>query len=284
MPESGEDAADNAGSEDLLIDFARVTLRRGGNTLVGPITWAVELDERWVVIGPNGAGKTSLLRIAAATEHPSSGTAYVLGERLGRTNMSELRSRVGLSSSTLSQRIPDDELVRDLVVSAGYAVLGRWREDYEEVDYAQAVDMLESVGAEHLSERAYGTLSEGERKRVLIARSLMTDPELLLLDEPAAGLDLGGREELVARLADLAADPDAPAIVLVTHHVEEIPPGFSHALILSEGRVVAAGLLADVLTAENLSKAFGQSIALDVIDGRYFARRIRSRAAHRRRV
>ncbi|WP_166904008.1 ABC transporter ATP-binding protein [Mycobacterium sp. DL440] len=268
---------------DLLIDFARVTLRRGGNTLVGPITWAVELDERWVVIGPNGAGKTSLLRIAAATEHPSSGTAYVLGERLGRTDMSELRARVGLSSSALSQRIPDDEVVRDLVVSAGYAVLGRWREDYEDVDYAQAVDMLESVGAEHLAERTYGTLSEGERKRVLIARSLMTDPELLLLDEPAAGLDLGGREELVARLTDLAADPDAPAMVLVTHHVEEIPVGFSHALILSEGHAVASGLLTEVLTAENLSKAFGQSIALDVIDGRYFARRTRSRAAHRRR-
>ncbi|WP_135459948.1 ABC transporter ATP-binding protein [Mycobacterium sp. DL99] len=268
---------------DLLIDFARVSLRRGGNTLVGPITWAVELDERWVVIGPNGAGKTSLLRIAAATEHPSSGTAYVLGERLGRTDMSELRARVGLSSSALSQRIPDTEVVRDLVVSAGYAVLGRWREDYEDVDYAQAIDMLESVGAEHLAERTYGTLSEGERKRVLIARSLMTDPELLLLDEPAAGLDLGGREELVARLTDLAADPDAPAMVLVTHHVEEIPVGFSHALILSEGKAVASGLLTEVLTAENLSKAFGQSIALDTIDGRYFARRTRTRAAHRRR-
>ncbi len=266
-----------------MIDFARVSLQRGGNTLVGPITWTVELDERWVVIGPNGAGKTSLLRIAAATEHPSSGTAYVLGERLGRTDMSELRARVGLSSSALSQRIPDDEVVRDLVVSAGYAVLGRWREDYEDVDYVQAIDMLESVGAEHLAERVYGTLSEGERKRVLIARSLMTDPELLLLDEPAAGLDLGGREDLVARLTDLAADPDSPAMVLVTHHVEEIPVGFSHALILSEGQAVASGLLTEVLTAENLSKAFGQSIALDVIDGRYFARRTRSRAAHRRR-
>ncbi len=242
----------------------------------------MELDERWVVIGPNGAGKTSLLRIAAAMEHPSTGTAYVLGERLGRTDASELRARVGLSSSALSQRIPDDEVVRDLVVSAGYAVLGRWREKYEDVDYEQAIDMLESLGAEHLAERTYGTLSEGERKRVLIARSLMTDPELLLLDEPAAGLDLGGREELVARLADLAADPDAPATVLVTHHVEEIPPGFSHCLLLSEGKVVASGLLTDVLTSENLSKAFGQSIALDVIDGRYFARRIRSRAAHRR--
>lgn len=279
MPVDDEDAAD----PDLLIDFAKVSLRRNGRVLVGPVTWSVELDERWVVIGPNGAGKTSLLRMAAAMEHPSSGTAYVLGERLGRVDMSELRSRVGLSSAALSQRIPDDEAVRDVVVSAGYAVMGRWREKYDDVDYEQAVDMLESVGAEHLAERTYGTLSEGERKRVLIARSLMTDPELLLLDEPAAGLDLGGREELVARMSDLAADPDAPALVLVTHHVEEIPPGFSHCLILSEGAVVDAGLLSDVLTAENLSAAFGQSIALDVLDGRYFARRVRSRAAHRRR-
>jgi iron complex transport system ATP-binding protein len=269
---------------DLLIEFTDVQLRRGGATLVGPISWAVELDERWVVLGPNGAGKTSLLRMAAAVEHPSSGIAFVLAERLGRTDMSELRSRIGLSSSALSQRVPDDEVVRDLVVSAGYAVLGRWRERYEDVDYHRAIDTLESVGAEHLADRRYGTLSEGERKRVLIARSLMTDPELLLLDEPAAGLDLGGREELVARLADLAADPDAPATVLVTHHVEEIPPGFTHCLLLSEGQTVASGLLTDVLTSENLSTAFGQSIALENIDGRYFARRTRTRAAHRRRM
>ncbi len=283
MPVDRSDEEEATADPDLLIDFAEVTLRRGGRTLVGPVTWSVELDERWVVIGPNGAGKTSLLRIAAAMEHPSSGTAYVLGERLGRVDMAELRARVGLSSSALSQRVPDDEVVRDLVVSAGYAVLGRWREQYDEIDYHQAVDMLESVGAEHLAERSYGTLSEGERKRVLIARSLMTDPELLLLDEPAAGLDLGGREELVARLGDLAVDAESPAMVLVTHHVEEIPQGFSHGLILAEGGVVDSGLLPDVLTAENLSTAFGQSIALDVIDGRYFARRARSRAAHRRR-
>jgi iron complex transport system ATP-binding protein len=269
--------------DDLLIDFRRVTLRRGGRVLVGPVDWQVELDERWVVIGPNGAGKTSLLRMAAAMEYPSSGVAVVLGERLGRVDMAELRQRVGLSSSALAQRIPDEELVRDLVVSAGYAVLGRWRERYDDMDYLRALDTLESVGAEHLADRTYGTLSEGERKRVLIARSLMTDPELLLLDEPAAGLDLGGREDLVARLADLAADPDSPALVLVTHHVEEIPPGFSHCLILAEGQVLAAGLLADTLTAENLSAAFGQSIAVDSIDGRYFARRVRTRPAHRRR-
>ena len=285
MPEIGLETGsetEETADPDLLIDFRDVSLRRGGRVLVGPLDWAVELDERWVVIGPNGAGKTSLLRIAAAAEHPSSGIAFVLGERLGRVDVTDLRARIGLSSSALAQRIPGDELVSDLVVSAGYAVLGRWRERYEDVDYQRAVDMLESLGAEHLAERSYGTLSEGERKRVLIARALMTDPELLLLDEPAAGLDLGGREELLARLTDLAADPDAPALVLVTHHVEEVPPGFSHGLLLSEGKVVAAGLLSDVLTAENLSAAFGQRIALEAIDGRYFARRIRARAAHRR--
>ncbi|MEM6109759.1 ABC transporter ATP-binding protein [Mycobacterium sp. 050272] len=286
-PESSETGPETGAGEadpDLLIDFRNVSLRRGDHVLVGPLDWAVELDERWVIIGPNGAGKTSLLRIAAAAEHPSTGIAFVLGERLGRVDVSELKARIGLSSSALAQRIPTDEVVRDLVISAGYAVLGRWRECYEEVDHQRALDMLESLGAEHLADRTYGTLSEGERKRVLIARALMTDPELLLLDEPAAGLDLGGREELVSRLTDLAADPDAPALVLVTHHVEEVPPGFSHCMLLSEGGVVAAGLLADVLTAENLSAAFGQSIALDVIDGRYFARRVRARAAHRRRL
>ncbi|HEV7583924.1 MAG TPA: ABC transporter ATP-binding protein [Mycobacterium sp.] len=283
-PESGSETGTAAADPDLLIEFRNVLLRRSEHVLVGPVDWAVELDERWVILGPNGAGKTSLLRIAAAAEHPSSGIAFVLGERLGRVDVSELRARIGLSSSALAQRIPNDEVVRDLVVSAGYAVLGRWREPYEDVDYQRALVMLESLGAEHLAGRTYGTLSEGERKRVLIARALMTDPELLLLDEPAAGLDLGGREELVARLTDLAADPDAPALVLVTHHVEEVPPGFSHCMLLSEGQVVAAGLLSDVLTADNLSAAFGQSIALDVIDGRYFARRVRTRAAHRRLV
>ncbi|MBP2189847.1 iron complex transport system ATP-binding protein [Nocardia goodfellowii] len=268
---------------DLLIDFTDVTIRRSGHTLVGPVTWQVELDERWVVLGPNGAGKTSLLRMAAAEVHPTSGQANLLGETLGKTDVSELRPRIGLSSAAIASRVPREEKVSDLVVSAGYAVLGRWRERYDDVDTDRAIDMLESLGAEHLSDRTYGTLSEGERKRVLIARALMTDPELLLLDEPAAGLDLGGREELVERLGDLAADPDAPAMVLVTHHVEEIPPGFTHGLLLNEGEVVAQGLLSDVLTAENLSDAFRQSIALDRVDGRYFARRARRAGKHRHR-
>jgi iron complex transport system ATP-binding protein len=267
---------------DLLIDFDDVLIRRGGVTLVGPVTWKVELDEKWVVLGPNGAGKTSLLRIAAGEVFPTSGHANLLGETLGRVDVNELKPRIGLSSSALANRVPSDELVKDLVVSAGYAVLGRWRERYEDMDTERAVEILEGIGAEHLADRTYGTLSEGERKRVLIARALMTDPELLLLDEPAAGLDLGGREELVARLADLAADPDAPATVLITHHVEEIPPGFTHALLLKEGEVVAQGLVDDVITAENLTTAFSQSISLDRVDGRFFARRTRLPGQHRR--
>lgn len=266
---------------DLVLDLRDVSLRREGKSLVGPLSWQVELDERWVVLGPNGAGKTSLLKIAAALEYPSTGTAVIVGEQLGRTEVTELRSRLGMSSVAVAGRIPGDEVVQDLVVSAGYAVLGRWRERYDQMDFDRAADMLEAIGAEHLAERTWGTLSEGERKRVLIARALMTDPELLLLDEPGAGLDLGGREDLVARLGDMALDPDAPATVLVTHHVEEIPPGFTHAMLLAEGEVTAMGLIEDVITSENLSRAFAQAITVSVIDGRYFARRSRRAGRHR---
>jgi len=269
-------------NEDLLVDFRDVTFRRGGRTLVGPVTWQVELDERWVIIGPNGAGKTTLIRMAAAEEFPSSGTAFVMGEQLGRTDMRDLRSMIGISSSALGNRIPAGEKVGDLVVSAGYAVLGRWREEYEEMDFDQAVDTLEQVGAYHLMDREWGTLSEGERKRVLIARALMANPELLILDEPGAGMDLGGREDLVGYLGDLAMDADAPAIVMITHHVEEIPFGFTHALLLDEGQVVAQGLIDTVLTSENLSRTFHQPIDVAKIGDRFFARRIRPGGNHRR--
>ncbi|MFP5020146.1 ABC transporter ATP-binding protein [Pseudonocardia phyllosphaerae] len=250
------------------------TVRRGATTLLDAVDWRVELDERWVVLGPNGAGKTTLLRLAAAELHPTSGAVYVLGERMGRVNVFELRPRIGLTSANLGVRIPGDEIVSDVVVSAGYAVLGRWREDYEAQDTERARQLLTQLGMGSLADRAYGTLSEGERKRTLIARALMTDPELLLLDEPAAGLDLGGREDLVARLSDLAQDPDAPASVLVTHHVEEIPPGYTHGLLLREGKVVAAGLLDDVMTADALSETFGLPLAVDRrADGRFAAYR-----------
>jgi iron complex transport system ATP-binding protein len=215
-----------------------VSLQRGGRVLVGPLDWAVELDERWVIIGPNGAGKTSLLRIAAASEHPSSGVAFVLGERLGRVDVSELRSRIGLSSSALAQRIPTDELVRDLVVSAGYAVLGRWRERYEDVDYQRAIDMLESLGAEHLADRTYGTLSEGERKRVLIARALMTDPELLLLDEPAAGVPESERHDILAVVASLPRDV---TVLLIEHDMDLVFSFADRISVLVSGALLTEG-------------------------------------------
>ncbi|EHR62580.1 ABC-type molybdenum transport system, ATPase component/photorepair protein PhrA [Saccharomonospora cyanea NA-134] len=258
---------------DLVIHASGVGVRRGKNNLLADLDWSVELDERWVVLGPNGAGKTTLLKLAAAELHPTTGAVHVLGERLGRVDVFELRTRIGFTSAAINGRIPPEEKVRDVVVSAGYAVLGRWRESYDELDTARAEELLAALGIGHLADRSYGTLSEGERKRTLIARSLMTDPEMLLLDEPAAGLDLGGREDLVARLSDLALDPDAPAMVLVTHHVEEIPPGFTHALLLSQGRAVTSGLIDDVLTSENLSKAFGQDLLLERSGDRFFARR-----------
>lgn len=282
---TGAHISDHSGgprNPDALVDFAQVEFIRGGNTLVGPVDWQVELDERWVIIGPNGAGKTTLVRMAAAQEFPSKGRAWLMGEQVGKTDMRDLRAFIGMSSSALGNRIPADEKVADLVISAGYAILGRWREEYDASDHERATDLLEQVGAIHVADRTWGQLSEGERKRVLVARALMTDPELLILDEPAAGMDLGGREDLVNYVGHLAMDADAPAIIMITHYVEEIPEGFTHALLLDEGKVVAQGLIDDVLTSENLTQAFHQPIELSKIDGRYFARRVR-RARHTRR-
>lgn len=259
--------------DDLVVRMSGVAVRRGGTTLLNDLDWDVELDERWVILGPNGAGKTTLLNLAAAEMHPTAGTVHLLGEQLGRVDVFELRPRIGFTSAALADRIPADETVRDAVVSAGYAVVGRWQESYDAMDTERAQQLLDALGVGHLGQRMFGTLSEGERKRVSIARALLTDPEMLLLDEPAAGLDLGGREDLVQRLSGLAMDPAAPAMVLVTHHVEEIPPGFTHALLLGTGEVVASGLLEDVLTGENLSATFGQELTLQRYGQRYFALR-----------
>jgi iron complex transport system ATP-binding protein len=259
---------------DAVLQFDEVTVRRGSKVLLDRISWTVEEDERWAVLGANGAGKTTLLQVAAAGLHPTSGTVYVLGERLGAVDVFELRPRIGLASSALAQRIPNAEIVTDVVVSAGYSVLGRWREAYGRLDVRRATKLLERVGVGDLGERTYGTLSQGERARVQIARALMTDPELLLLDEPAAGMDLGGREDLIRRLTRFAADPDAPASVLVTHHVEELPPGITHVLLLRDGRIVASGLACDVLTAPRLSETFGLSLQVERRDGRWYARAV----------
>jgi iron complex transport system ATP-binding protein len=258
--------------DDTVILFDRVSVIRSGNFLVRGLSWQVELDERWVILGPNGAGKTTVLNLASARLHPSRGTAWVLGERLGRTNVNELRTRVGLTTGSFTERVPPDERVLDVVVTAAWSVVGRWRESYDPQDEARARRLLDQMGMGALLDREFGTLSEGERKRTQIARALMTDPELMLLDEPTAGLDLGGREDLLARLTELAEDPDAPAMALVTHHVEEIPPGFTHAMLLREGNVVAAGLISETMTADNLSKTFGLPLVVERVGGRYTAR------------
>ncbi|MDP9445223.1 MAG: ABC transporter ATP-binding protein [Actinomycetota bacterium] len=256
-----------------VIELADVSVVRGQQRLIDAVSWTVRPDERWVVLGPNGAGKTTLLQVVGAQLHPTSGVAGILGEVLGTTDVFELRPRIGLTSAAVADRIPRTEVVHDVVVSASYAVLGRWRERYDELDHERARALLTELGVAHLADRTFGTLSEGERKRVQIARALMTDPELLLLDEPAAGLDLGGREDLVDTLAVLAADTQSPATVLVSHHVEEIPPNFTHVLLMRRGRVVAAGPLPEALTEPVLSQTFGMNLLLQHSDGRWHARR-----------
>jgi iron complex transport system ATP-binding protein len=255
-----------------VVELAGVSIVRGDARLLDDIDWFVDEADRWVVIGPNGAGKTTLLQILAAQMHPTTGVAGLLGEVLGAVDVFELRPRIGLTSAALADRLPRSERVSDVVVSASYAVLGRWREEYDEQDHQRAKELLTELGIGHLSERTFGTLSEGERKRVQIARALMTDPELMLLDEPAAGLDLTGREQLVQSLGSIATAEGSPAMVLVTHHVEEIPPGFTHALLLKQGRIVAAGPIEQALTAQTLSDTFDLALSLDHRDGRYSAR------------
>ena len=243
-----------------------------GTTILDDVSWRVEPDQRWVVLGPNGAGKTTLLQVVSANVHPSSGEAVILGETLGRVDVFDLRPRIGFASTALARRIPANEAVLDVVMTAAYSVTGRWNEQYEGIDERRAHQVLAAWKLEHLSDRLFGTLSDGEQKRVQIARAVMTDPELLLLDEPTASLDLGAREELLQLLGGYAASPTTPAMVMVTHHVEEIPVGFTHVLLIRDGGVVAAGPLAETLTAENLTAAFGMPIVLTSDAGRYAAR------------
>ncbi|WP_336645652.1 ABC transporter ATP-binding protein [Microbacterium sp. USHLN186] len=254
------------------LEFTDVVVRREGRNIVDRVTWSVSEEQRWVVLGPNGAGKTTLLQLADTLMHPTSGTVSVLGEILGRTDVFELRPRIGFASSAMARRIPRDETVLNTVMTAAYSVMGRWNEAYEGIDERRARRVLADWRLDHLAERLFGTLSDGEQKRVQIARAVMTDPELLLLDEPTASLDLGAREELLQLLSGYAASPTTPAMVMVTHHVEEIPVGFTHVMLLREGRIVAAGPIEQTLTADALTEAFGMPIVLSEDGGRYAAR------------
>ena len=254
-----------------VLQLSNVTVRRGNKEILHDVSWEVLDGERWVILGPNGAGKTTVIQLASGRMFPTRGSVTILGDRLGTVDVAELRTRVGLASAALAERIPGTEPVLDVVLTAAYGMTGRWREDYDEADVARARELLHAFGIAHLEGRKFATLSEGERKRAQVARSLMSDPELLILDEPASGLDLGGREVLLAALADLAVDPHAPLLVLVTHHVEEIPPGFTHGMLMREGRVEAAGPLAEVMTSAHLSRAFGIDLEVEGHEGRYAA-------------
>lgn len=237
------------------------------------IDWTVGAGERWVVLGPNGAGKTTLLRVAALYLHPSSGSVEVLGQRLGRTDVRTLRERIAFSSPALAARLEPSMTALEVVMTARYAALAPWWHRYTDADRERAFHLLREWRCEALAGHSFPTLSAGERQRVLLARALMNEPGIVLLDEPTAGLDVGGREELVADMTQWAQDPARPPTVLITHHVEEIPPGFTHALVLKNGRTLAHGPIDEIVTSETLSAAFGLALNVESRAGRFTARR-----------
>lgn len=259
---------------EYVLELRDVSVRRGDRTILGPLTFAIKPGERWVVLGPNGAGKSTLLQILATRFFPTSGSVHLLDKEMGKVDLAELRTRIGICGALISEDIPDSEVVRDVVLTAAYAILGRWNEAYDLWDESRAVALLTTFGVRDLAERTYGTLSEGERKRVQISRALMADPELLLLDEPTSGLDLGGREDLLRRFSLFASDPMAPASILVTHHIEEIPAGTTHALILKDGQVAISGPVAEVITSQHISAIFELPITVVHEGERFFARSI----------
>lgn len=255
-----------------VLEFDNVSFRRDDKDIISEFSWTVDSSQRWVILGANGAGKTSLLTMASGMEHPSSGTVTILSEQLGRTEIFELRNRIGFASSAQARRIPGDETVLNTVLTAAQSVEGRWNESYDDIDIRRAERVLAEWNLTEYRDHLFRTLSDGERKRVLIARAVMTDPELLLLDEPAASLDVGAREQLLALLQGYASSPSSPAMIMVTHHLEEIPAGFTHVLLLSAGRILAQGPISEVLTSERLSEAFSVPLHVTQEGGRYWAR------------
>ena len=255
-----------------VLKLSQVTFVRDDRVILAPLNWQVRDTERWLVLGANGSGKTTLLRIASLYEHPSAGTVDVLGERLGRTDVRELRRRVGYMSAALAAQIRPELRARDVVMTARYAALEPWWHRYTTADEAEAEACLDRMGVGWTADRSLGTLSSGEQQRVLLARTLMNTPGVVLLDEPSARLDLGGREQLVTALGELTVDTAAPPLVLVTHHLDEVPPGMTHVLMLREGRVVARGPIGVHLTSANLSQCFDMPLQLERrADGRLSA-------------
>jgi iron complex transport system ATP-binding protein len=255
-----------------VIDLAGVGVRRDGVVVLDGVTWTVRSGERWVILGPNGSGKTTLLALAGARLWPSAGVVEILGARLGRVDVRTLRPRISLVSGSVTRQLRPDLTARAVVVSGRYEALETWWHHYAEEDWDRADRLLGEAGVAAIAERPFGVISEGERQQVLLARALMGQPELLLLDEPAAGLDLGARERLVTRLGRLASDPICPTMVLVTHHCEEIPSGFTHAGLVRAGTLLAAGPLPDVVTSSAVSACFDLPVTVGCDDGRWWSR------------
>ena len=263
---------EGSGSADLAVDLRGVTVMKAGRKLIRDIDWQVESGGRWVLFGPNGAGKTTLLQVVSTYQFPARGAASILGGRMGRTDVRRLRPRIGYvgpaPAALVRRRLP----CRDIVVTGRHAsfVDTRWHR-YTEADWEFANRQMELMGVSEMAEREFASLSNGEMKRVLIARALMARPDLLLLDEPGGGLDLGARERLISSLSGMAEREEGITVILVTHHVEEIPPGFDKMLILAEGRVRAAGPIEQVLTGETLTSVYGMPLAVRSSEGRYRA-------------
>jgi iron complex transport system ATP-binding protein len=257
---------------DPVITLTDVAVRREGTIVLEGLNWQVRTGERWVILGPNGSGKTTLLQVAGARMWPSAGVVEILGARLGRVDVRSLRPRIALVSGSVTRQLRADLLARDAVLSGRYGALETWWHTYTTDDWARAERLLAEGGVSAVADRPFGVISEGERQQVLLARALMGAPELLLLDEPFAGLDLGARERLIVRLAELAADPTSPPLVLVTHHCEEIPPGFTHAGLVRRGDLMATGSLDDVVTSDRVSACFDVAVTVGQSDGRWWSR------------
>ena len=264
---------DGAATTDRAVLALRGVSRTiDGTEVLRGIDWEVHPGQRWVVLGPNGSGKTTLVRIATMWEHPSAGTVDVLGQRLGRVDVRRLRARVGFTSAAMADMLRPSLTAAEVVMTAKHAALEPWWHTYDEQDSARALAALARVGCRDRADQRFGTLSSGERQRVLLARALSLEPGIIVLDEPNAGLDLGGREQLIAALSSLAVAPETPPLVLVTHHTDEIPDNFTHALLLRDGAALASGTLQDTLTSANLSECFGLDLVLERRHGRWTAR------------
>jgi iron complex transport system ATP-binding protein len=253
------------------LELEGVGLIRDSHRILSGVDWSVEPGQQWVVLGRNGSGKSSLVRIGSLYLHPSEGVVRLLGHELGRTDVRSLRRRVGLASTGMADMLRSDLTPTDVVMTAKNAALEPWWHSYDDADRQRARRCLARMGVASLSDRSFVSLSSGERQRVLLARTLMPEPGIVFLDEPTAGLDLAGREDLVSALADLAVDEHAPATVLVTHHVEEIPEGFTHVMLIADGGVQRAGTISEVLTPQELSRCFGTPLELEHRHGRWWA-------------